>query len=37
MGIQVLQLQVSRDRWKCGDPGRAAIGQPGQVGVWGSR
>jgi hypothetical protein len=31
---QAEQLQGSQDRWKCGDPGRASIGEPGQVGVW---
>jgi hypothetical protein len=28
------QLQGSQDRWECGDPGRASIGEPGQVEVW---
>ena len=31
---QAEQLQGSQDRWECGDPGRAAPGQPGQVEVW---
>ena len=37
MVTQAEQLQGSQDRWKCGDPGRAATGEPGKVEVKGAR